>query len=117
MKRLTCFYVVGGIAAGFVAYCIYKQLREKNGKKSIDVEDSSGDSFVASGYYPAEVTSEQAAISDFEEIQRHAVNSIRKNHVDAAQQLGAVVDEVTSNSAEFKKTNNQVSRDLDELMK
>lgn len=117
MRKRTCFYVVGGIATGFAAYCIYKHFKKKNDMESMDVEDTSRDPFVAPVYSPTEAAPQQTVISDFEQVQRHAAESIRKNHVDAARQLGEVIETVASNSTEVKEANNQAQKDLDELMK
>lgn len=114
MKKRTFGWIAGGaIVAGVAAYCIYKQFPKRNGGDEKDMEAGACDAAAA----PAEEAAESAVVSDFEQLQQQAVESIRKNHADAAQQLGEVVDEVTSNSAEVREASDQVSRDLDELMK
>ena len=119
MKKTTCFWIAGSaIMAGVAAYGIYKLLQKKNSEKSADVVDNSSDCIITpDDYDSAEITSEQTILSDFEQIQQQAASSIRRNHVDGAQRLKKVVDEVANNSDEFKKTNAQVSSDLDELLK
>ena len=108
MRKRTCLYVAGGVVFGFAAYCAYKHFRKKNNTECNSFEEVTCDPVV---------TPQSAVVSDFEQVQKHAAESIRKNHADAAQQLSEIVDDVMSNSVEVKETNDQAAKDLDALMK
>lgn len=120
MKGSTILLIASGaVVAGVIAYGVYKYFQEEV-SVVIDepvVPDNSSDLSSASGTYSTAPDKAQTVVSEFEQVQKETVDSIREHHREAAQELENTLNEMAVDCAEFDEKINQANDDLDELLK
>jgi len=104
MKKHIYWWIAGSsIVAGIAAYSIYKHLQAKEATVESIEEETVGQNYTVP--------------SGLQQMQRASFATINENHSAAAQQMGSIIDDATTNSKKFEEANTQVTNGLNELLK